>query len=167
MASILFKWLLAGALFLHPGGKLHPIYMSVTEIEHNVKEKTLEISCRIFTNDFETILRQESKKYVDLINPKDKAATNKLVSDYIQKHLQIIVDGKPTFFQFIGYEQQEDAINCFFQINKIGTVKKLDITDDLLYEYKSDQISLIHVTVNGNRKSNKLVNPESKLTLTF
>ena len=168
MVSILFKWLMiAGLLLGNPGGKVHPIYMSVTEIEHNAKEKTLEISCRIFTNDLETQLRQGYKGFIDLINPKDKAAMNKLVNDYIQKHLSIQVDGKTVALQFLGYEQQEDAINSFYQVNNIALVKKLTITDNILYEYKSEQISLIHVTVNGNRKSTKMVNPEDKVSLEF
>ena len=149
------------------GGKVHPIYMSVTEIEHNAKEKTLEISCRIFTNDFESTLRQGNKGFIDLINPKYKAAMNKLVNDYIQKHLSIQVDGRAVALQFLGYEQQEDAINSFFQVNNITSVKKIAITDNILYEYKTEQISLLHVTVNGNRKSTKIVNPEEKASLEF
>jgi len=168
MVSILFKWLLAGALVLgNGGGNVHPIYMSVTEIEHNAKEKTLEISCRIFTNDLETTLRQNNKGFIDLINPKDKTAMNKLVNDYIQKHLSIQVDGRTVALQFLGYEQQEDAINSFYQVNNIAAIKKITITDNILYEYKSEQISLLHVTVNGNRKSTKMVNPEATTSLEF
>ena len=161
---------MVGSLLLSSGGRnVHPIYMSVTEIEHNAKEKTLEISCRIFTNDLETTLRQSNKGVIDLdlLKPKDKTATNKLVNDYIQKHLSIVVDGKPVALQFLGYEQQEDAINSFFQVNNINSVKKISITDNILYEYKSEQISLLHVTVNGNRKSTKMVNPEEKVSLEF
>ena len=31
---------------------LHPIHVSVTEINHNAADKTLEVSVRIFTDDF-------------------------------------------------------------------------------------------------------------------
>ena len=74
MASILFKWLLLGGLALNPSTIYHPIYVSVTEIEHNAKDKTLEISCKIFTDDFEKTLSQAYKTYVDLLKPKDKNA---------------------------------------------------------------------------------------------
>jgi len=161
---------MVGSLLLSNSGRNgHPIYMSVTEIEHNAKEKTLEISCRIFTNDLETTLRQSNKGVIDLdlVKPKDKTATNKLVNDYIQKHLSIVVDGKQVALQFLGYEQQEDAINSFFQVNNIAAVKKIAITDNILYDYKTEQISLLHVTVNGNRKSTKMVNPEEKVSLEF
>lgn len=148
-------------------GDVHPIYMSVTEIEHNARDKTLEISCKVFTDDFEKTLRQNYKGFVDLINPKDKAVMNKLVSDYVKRHLLINVDGKPVVMDFIGYEQQEEGITSFFQVNNIPSIKKLDITDNILYEYKSEQISLLHITVMGNRKSTKLVNPDEKLSISF
>ena len=183
MASILFTWLLVSSLLnfntfsnspsyraeskIRESGDSHPIFVSVTEIEHNAKDKTLEISCKIFTDDFEKTLRSTYKTYVDLLKPKDKNATNKLVADYVQKHLLIKIDGKPGALQFLGYEQDEEGIVSYYQINNIATVKKLDITDNILFEYKKEQLSIIHTTVNGNKKSIKLVNPEDKYSFEF
>ncbi|MEI4896699.1 hypothetical protein Q8G71_36015, partial [Klebsiella pneumoniae] len=84
----------------------HPIYVSVTEIEHNARDKTLEISCKIFTDDFEKTLRQQYNTPIDLLNPKDKTAMEKLVSAYVLKHLIVKTDRKPAALQFLGYEQQ-------------------------------------------------------------
>ena len=50
MASILYKWLLL--FLLHSSSSSpHPIFVSVTEIEHNAAAKSLEISCKVFTED--------------------------------------------------------------------------------------------------------------------
>ena len=168
MVSLLFKWLMIGGLLLNATpASHHPIFVSVTEIEHNAAEKTLEISCKIFTDDFEKTLRMAYKTQVDLLQPKDKTAMNKLVSDYVQKHLQLNADGKPLTLQFIGYEQQEEGIVSFYQVNNIAAVKNLDITNNILFEYKKEQMSIIHVTVNGKRQSTKLVNPEAKASFGF
>ncbi|HNU88032.1 MAG TPA: hypothetical protein PKJ94_07075 [Ferruginibacter sp.] len=171
MAGILFKWLMVGG-FLLPNPTpaeqvLHPIYVSVTEIEHNSKDKTLEISCKIFTDDFEKALRQQFNTHVDLLNPKEKAAMEKLVSTYVLKHLLVRADGKPLALQYLGYEQQEEGIVSFYQATNIPSVKKIEVTDNILFEYKKEQISLLHVIVNGNRKSTKLVNPEEKAGFEF
>lgn len=168
MAGFLFKWLLISGLFLYPATPaLHPIFVSVTEIEHNAKDKTLEISCKIFTDDFEKTLRQTYSGTVDLLQPKDKNAMNKLVSDYVKKHLQLNVDGKTAALQFLGYEQDEEGIRSYYQVNNIPSVKKLDVTDNILFEYKKEQISIIHVTVNGRRESTKLINPDEKAVFEF
>jgi hypothetical protein len=168
MASILFKWLLIGGMVLNPTvDTYHPIFVSVTEIEHNAKDKTLEISSKIFTDDFEKTLRLTYKTYVDLLKPKDKNTMNKLVADYVQKHLQIKVDGKLVTLQFLGYEQDEEGIVSFYEVKNIAAIKKLDITNNILFEYKKEQISIIHTTVNGNKKSTKLVNPDEKYSFEF
>jgi hypothetical protein len=168
MVHFLFKWFMVGGFLLNqPVTVDHPIYVSVTEIEHNAKDKTLEISCKIFTDDLEKTLRQTYKGSVDLLQPKDKTAMNKLVQDYVQKHLQIKVDEKTVALQFLGYEQEEEGIISFYQVNNIAAVKKLDIIDNILFEYKKEQISIVHTTVNGNRKSTKLVNPEEKASFVF
>lgn len=175
MVSILFKWSLFASLLNMPSflnipddkANAHPIFMSVTEIEHNAKDRTLEISCKIFTDDFEKTLRQAYKTTVDLVNPKDKAATNKMVSDYVQQHLIIAVNGKKATLQFLGYEQQEEGIISYFQANNITAVNKIEFTNNILYEYKKEQIGIMHATVSGNRKSTRLNNPDDKAGFEF
>lgn len=168
MASILYKWFVVVSmnLFSHFFAA-HPVFVSVTEIEHNAKEKTLELSCKIFTDDFEKTLRSAYHVHVDLLSPSDKNAMNKLVSDYVLKHLRISVDGKPVVLKFIGYEQIEEGIYSYFQADNVPVVKQLNVFNNILYEYKDQQMGLIHVTVNGNRKSTKLNNPDSEAVFNF
>ncbi len=169
MNSLFFKYLLIpfGLLSFSRVEKSHPIFMSVTQIEQNAKEKTLEVSCKIFTDDFEKALRAAYKSKIDLLDEKQKPVMDKFVNDYVQKHLKLVVDGKIVTMKYIGYESIEDAINNYFEVQNIGTVTKIEITDDILYEFKPDQISLLHVTVGGKRKSIKLSNPESKAVMVF
>src|ERR1700742_1788682 len=102
MAGSLFKWL-SVYLFILPfphrlenarslPASKHPLYVTVTEVNHNAKDKTLEISCKIFTNDFEDAIEKTFHTKVDLSQPKDKNASDKLVNEYISKHLHILVD---------------------------------------------------------------------------
>ncbi|HQW83199.1 MAG TPA: hypothetical protein PK987_01995 [Ferruginibacter sp.] len=176
MVQFLFKWLMvflmpnfqtaSNAYYIEPTGN-HPIYVSVTQIEHNAKDKTLEISCKIFTDDFEHELRRTYKGTVDLLQPKDKAAMNKLVSAYVQKHLLLNVNGKSALLNFIGYEQDEEGIISYYQVNDIALVKKIDVVDNILFDYKEQQINIVHVIVNGKRKSTKLVNPDATYSFAF
>ena len=168
MVTKLYKWFLILSLsFLISNFSFHPIFVSVTEIEHNAKEKTLEVSCKIFTDDFEKTLRKAYNTHVDLLLAKDKPAMDKLVNDYVQKHLKIMVDGKPVALKYLGYEQIEEGIYSYYQADNIASVKKITVTDNILYEYKDEQINLLHITVNGNRKSTKLNNPDDKVVMEF
>jgi hypothetical protein len=85
----------------------------------------------------------------------------------VQQHLSVAVNGKKAALQFLGYEQQEEGILSYYQVNNISDVKKIDITNNILYEYKKEQIEIIHVTVDGNRKSTRLNNPDDKCSFEF
>ncbi|MGL1358394.1 DUF6702 family protein, partial [Vibrio parahaemolyticus] len=48
----------------------------------------MQVSCKVFTNDFETTLRKIHNTQVDLLHPKDKTVAEKLVAHYINSHLK-------------------------------------------------------------------------------
>lgn len=166
MASILFKWLLFPLLL--SGVKSHPIYVSVVEMEHNAKEQSIELTCRIFTDDFEKTLREDNGGVkIDLLAASEYDRMCPLVSRYVKTHLKIRINGKPAELQFKGFEQVEEAIYSYYEIRQVPAVKELSIENDILYSYKKEQMGIFHVTVNGERKSTRLVNPEKKAELKF
>lgn len=168
MAHILFKWFLVSLASILPStANRHPVYVSVAEIEYNAAEKDLGISCKIFTDDFEKILRRTYNTHVDLLNKTYKADMDKLVNDYVQKHFKVAVDGKPVMLRYLGYEQIEEGIYCYFEGDHIAAVHKVQLTDNLLYEYQEQQMQLIHCTVNGITKNTKLNNPDDQAVFQF
>jgi len=168
MAGILYKWFfgLAVCLFFS-GGAMHPIYVSVAEIDYNGKGKTLEVSCKLFTDDFEKALRSAYKTNVDLINPPNRAAMDKLVNDYVQKHFTLTLDGKLVALKYLGYEEIEEGIYSYYEATGLSEPKSIQIFNTLLYASHEQQMGLMHVTVNGSRKSTRLNNPDSRATLSF
>src|ERR1700743_3086449 len=107
MVTSLFKWLTVASLCMF-GAHTHPLYISVTVINHNTKDKILEVSCKIFTNDFESVLEKMSGGRGDLSAAATKAASDKLIDTYVEKHLRLKVDGKPVSLHFVGSEQEND-----------------------------------------------------------
>ena len=162
---------MATALFLfisnHPSSFYHPFYVSVTEINHNPKEKILEISCKIFTDDLEKTLSNYTNTKIDLSDPKMKTISDKAIAVYIAKHLQLKIDGKPSTLQFIGSEKEEEATWSYFQINDIPSVKKIDVINDLLYDMYDEETNIMHVMANGKKQSIKLSKPETQAGLEF
>jgi hypothetical protein len=145
----------------------HPLHVTVTEINHNATDKTLEISCRIFTDDFEKVLAQNYKTKIDLVNPPDRAAMENLVKDFVQRHVLLKGDNKDLRMSYLGYERDNDAIYSYLEVGNIPTIKKIEVKNTLLQEMFTDQINLVHITVNGKRKSAKLDYPEKDISFTF
>lgn len=171
MVSTFYKWLtipvLAMILLSASPAKPHPFHITVTEINHNAADKTLEISCKIFTDDFEKVLTKNYNTKVDLTNPPVKAKMDTLVKKYIQSHLAIKANGRPVSFSYVGFETESEASYGYIEVDNMPAVTKLEITNTLLYDMFDDQLSIMHITVGGNRKSTKLNYPDKELTVTF
>ena len=173
MAASLFKWFIAGLLSLSVGERgteaVHPLYITVTEINLNPQDKTLEIACKVFTSDLETALEKLAHGKVDLSDGSaaGKAAGDKWVSDYVPRHLQLAVDGHPTALAYVGREKEADGTWCYFQVSGVSSVKKLDITNTVLYDSFEQEINIMHVNVKGVKKSTRLNYPDARVTVEF
>ncbi|MDP4264203.1 MAG: hypothetical protein Q8941_16865 [Bacteroidota bacterium] len=185
MVTSVNKWLLVSAFILltgfvgyyppgttgvnlSPASKVnHPFHISTTEINHNATDKSLEISCRIFTDDFETCLSKAYHTKADLSSANMKTAMDTLIKKYLLGHLQIKADDKPMAAKYLGFEKQDEAIYVYFESGNIPTVKKIEVTDSILYDLYDDQISIVHVIVGGNRKSTKLDCPKKEAHFEF
>ncbi len=146
---------------------MHPFFISMTEVNYNAPSKTLEVSVRIFADDFEKALSASCKCKVDLLNPANKPATDKIVSEYIIKHLVVSVEGKPALLQFQGYQHEDGSMWSYFEVKNVTSVKKIDIKNNLLYEYNTSQINMVHVKANGKEQTDKLEYPDRVLGWAF
>jgi hypothetical protein len=145
----------------------HPFFVSVTEINHNAKAQSVEISCRMFYDDLEHVLEKQYRTRLDIVKPANKPQLEKVLSDYIHKHLIVKVDGKVLNPAYMGYEIQEDGAWTYLEVKGIAKAQKIEVHDDLLYSEHAEQINMLHVTVNGERKSTKLDNPAADARFSF
>ena len=119
---------------------------------------------------FLTILNWPYKRSSDIENPDDEKNQKKFSSgmiDYIKNHLKLKVNGKLTSLLFTDFKKDDNAYLVNFKINKINAIQRFEVEDNIFYELYDKQIQLVYVTVNGNRKSGRLVNPENKLAFDF
>ena len=75
----------------------HPFYLGVTDLKYNSKEKTLQGSVKLFTNDLEASLKKIHKGSVDLINTKNKEETKKMLFDYLKDRFELKANNKSCF----------------------------------------------------------------------
>ena len=178
MVIELYKWLLVPVFSFSlvtneqkadiSGGKtVHPLHLATVEIDHNATDKALEITCKTFWDDFESILSKVNRSKVDLVSGKDTAGNNKKIFEYIKSHLQITIDGKPVQMSFVGYEKEDVVVYSFLQVDNISSVKKVTIVNSLMHDMFDDQVEIIHMIVNGNRKSTKLDYPAKSAEFSF
>lgn len=173
MAAIFYKWLMIGSWFMLPlmphAEKIsrHPFYIAVTEINLNTSDKTLEISCKMFADDLEKIIEKNNHTRFDISADKDQRKFESYIAAYVKNHLNVSIDGNVLNLSFLGFEKENESAYCYFQVENISALKKIDINNSLLHDLTSDQINIIHVIVNGKRQSIKLDYPNKTASFNF
>lgn len=159
--------LLCCTIFAVKAGIRHPLHVSTTEVNFNAKDKTLEISCKIFSDDFESILARLYKQKTDLSNPNMTTAMDELVKKYLLSHLQVKANGKATTLNYIGFEIDHEATNIYLEVEKVSAVKSIEVNNTILYDLFDDQMSIVHIMKGTTRKSSKILYPEKRFVANF
>lgn len=173
MAAVFYKWLLIYSWWWLPGAEpshtvsKHPFYIAVTEINFNTSDKTLEVSCKMFADDLEQIIEKNNHTQLDISSEKDKANFDNYIPAYVKRHLSLSIDGKASSLSYIGFEKDKESAYCYFQVENISALKKIDINNSLLHDFTSEQVNIIHIMVNGKRQSTKLDYPNRSASFSF
>lgn len=146
---------------------LHPIHVSVTEIEFDEKDQALEIIMRVFIDDLELSLRNSlDQPELDILNPKNGMNTDQLVRGYLKDHFKISLDNKLHQINYLGHEREAEAFIFYIEVTNVKKWKTISIHNDIIMSTHDDQSNLVHVYVNDNVKSLRLTRntPADKLT---
>lgn len=147
---------------------LHPVHISVTEINYSDKDKALQITSRIFIDDLELSIQKDLKvNELDILKPSSGKTTDQLVSAYLLKHLKVKVDGKAQVLKYLGHEIEDLALICYIEITNIKKLKMVEVLNDVIMETHADQSNLVHITYQEKLKSVRLIRTKSVETLDF
>jgi hypothetical protein len=161
------KRILIFSLIIFLTSFMHPFYLCVTDLKYNAREKALQGSVKIFTNDLEEALKKMHKETVDLINVKDSTKTGKILAEYLKKRLTIKVNGEPKEYNFIGFEREQEAVWLYIEVKKCPAPKKIILENSILYDFIKEQMNIAHVEVGEQKKSLKVSYPEKVLEFEF
>jgi len=147
---------------------LHPLHVSVTEIEFDEKDKALEIMMRVFIDDAELTMSNRYKQPdMDILNPKGGVTVDQMMTTYTQEHFKITLDGKAQTTKYLGHEKDGDVFILYIEVSNVKKWKTIQIMNDVFMETHDDQSNLVHVTVRGQVKSMRLIKGASVDKLTF
>lgn len=136
----------------------HPLYVSFTKVDYNVKTQTIQISSRIFFEDLNNAVNQESKTKFDITKSSDKK-NQALVTNYLKKHLKVTINGQTLLASYLGYEIQGDVAWYYQEIKHISKVQKVSVFNNMLYQLHADQINLVELNINEESKTLKFQIP--------
>lgn len=152
---------------LKAAGEFHPYHVGSVEINYNSKSKTFEITGRFFLDDLENGLSKKYGKPFHFNDEKYKAQLNEALKNYSAEYFKLKADNEFLKVSYIGYEEDSESVNVFLESETLPAPKKVEAAVSLLYNLFDDQINIVHIIVNGNRKSEKLSYPNRYLFQQF
>ena len=146
----LVVWLVMGLA----GAVLHPFHISICEIEHNEDEKSLQITSRIFQDDFELALKQSGKADEFFKNTSEQEA-EKVLQDFFNEHLQLSLESEPLEHKLLGFEIEENVVWSYLEIENVNAMEQVSVQYSVLIDTFNDQINLAHIRYRDQVKSLK------------
>ena len=166
--TTLFIFLFGATLFSAVSMKeIHPYHVSSVEFNYNMKSETFEISGKFFLDDLENALKEKYGKAVHFNDAKYKSQINAYLIQYCEEYLKLKADNKFLKIRYLGYEEDSESVNIYLESEKTAQPKKVETAVSFLYNLFDDQLNIVHIIVNGTRKSQRLNYPDRYLYQTF
>lgn len=161
---VLFTFLLTFVVSAKP---IHPYHVGSVEINYNAKTKTFEISAKFFLDDLENSLNAKYSKTLHFGEEKSKAGLDQALENYFAEYFKLKSNNKFLKINYLGFEEDKESVNVYLESEATEMPKKVETAVSLLYSFFDDQMNIVHIIVNGERKSSKLNYPNRYLYQIF
>ena len=161
---VLFTFLLTFVVSAKP---IHPYHVGSVEINYNAKTKTFEISAKFFLDDLENSLNAKYNKTLHFGEEKSKAGLDQVIENYFAEYFKLKSNNKFLKINYLGFEEDKESVNVYLESEATEMPKKVETAVSLLYSFFDDQMNIVHIIVNGERKSSKLNYPDRYLYQMF
>lgn len=146
---------------------VHPYYVTISQIDYNSSNESLEISMKMFTDDLENALNESGagKLHLGEVDESEKADT--YIGRYIAKQMEISVNGVPVKLSFLGKEVDMDVTWCYVEVLEVPTPQNMDISNRMFMEMFDTQVNIVHVNLGQKEKSALLNKGKSSANISF
>jgi hypothetical protein len=129
----------------------HPVHVSVTNLEFNTEKKTVFISQKMFTEDFDLLFYHLYEKTIKPLPGKDFTENELAMINGYMKDAFVLESGSTKIpLSFVRKEQDEESIWLYYTCPMpSNNIKSLMLTNSLLLQLFEDQTNLVIVTYKG------------------
>lgn len=156
--NVLFTYILLLCTATAPA---HDIHLSKCDVEYNKEEKSVQISLRVFIDDFELALTEGGASDLFLCTKKEHPDALKYMEAYLRENFKIQTDDEELSFDFIGKEISDDlaAVWCYLEIPNVEFKRNFTIINKVFMELYADQRNIVKVKLDKDTKEHFLFDP--------
>ncbi len=134
---------IVGLLCLAPSAVgAHRFYVSLTVVDHNVAERALEITLRLFADDLEQAVARHAGKALRHGQP----GFDQAVMAYVGQALAVRrADGSPVLLSWVGLENKVDVTWVYVEAKAVESTVGLSVRNTLFLDALPEQVNMMHV----------------------
>ncbi len=162
--NILKKSILILILPLFAFATVHKFYVSVTNVRYSEKDGAIQITSRIFIDDFENVLQERYGFDAELATKKESEEADAYIEKYLRAKFAVEINGENVSYNFIGKKYDADVMICYIEVPKINlaSTKSIQITNEILTDLFDEQQNIVHFKIDGKKKSFVLLKSDTK-----
>ncbi|MGE0813156.1 MAG: DUF6702 family protein [Vicinamibacterales bacterium] len=127
----------------------HKFYMSLTVVDHNAAERTLECTLRLFADDLEAAVAREGPALKH-----GQPGFDQAVFAYVRRTLQLKrADGTPVALSWVGLENKVDVTWVYVEGRDVSSTAGLSARDALFTELFPEQVNMLHLNDARGRRA--------------
>lgn len=146
-AFLFFVWL----LFVQ--ATIHPYYVSTLEIDYRPDRAALQITMRVFTDDWQLMLNTHYDKTLRLDPDSDEEQMEIHSTEYLQQHLELKLNGKDVTLSVLGREYQDDQLVLYLEVSGVVELQTLGVSNRILFAELEGQQNIVRIKTLTKRKS--------------
>ena len=122
----------------------HPFHATITSFDCKKDSEKIEVTIKIFTNDFEKVLRADNKDDIIIDSKNSLYNIDSLIFKYIKQNLVVTIDENKKQFSWVGKEIENNITWCYLEIINIDDYSKFGIENKLFLKVFDDQLNICH-----------------------
>jgi len=142
----------------------HPVHVSVTSMEYSKGEKIFLVSFKVFTDDFETIIKRKYGVDINLGKDTELKNTNEYFNRYFKESFSFIINGEEVKEPvFLEKKMNDIAVWLCYKYPVSGNVEEVEIENIIMLDMFRDQRNMLIFKYNDfekgfifNKKKNKI-----------
>ena len=132
---------------------IHPYYVSTLEIVYRPNLAALQITMRVFTDDWQLMLNTRYDKTLRLDPDTDTEQVLTHSADYFKQHLELNLNGTDVTPSVLGREYQDDQLVLYLEVAGVAELQTLAVSNLILFAELEGQQNIIRIKTPTKRKS--------------
>ena len=142
----------------------HKFYVSVTNINYSEKTEAIQITSRVFIDDFEDVLQARYGIESHLATDMETELANEYIEKYFKTKFLVHINGEQSTYNFLGKKYDNDVMICYMEIPEVDgdRIQSIALQNEILTDLFEEQQNVVHFKVKGKKKSFVLIKENNK-----